>query len=91
MTDWTSKENISTIATWIGIAILPLLIKIGIDIDQATLTAIISTIIVIGIAIYSSYNPNKIDKLGNGEDPITIDAEEPVLNDEYECDEDGGC
>lgn len=91
MTDWTSKENISTIATWIGIAILPLLIKIGIDIDQATLTAIISTIIVIGIAIYSSHNPNKIDGLGNGENPITIDAEEPVLNDEYECDEDGGC
>ena len=45
LTDWTNKENISTIATWIGIAILPLLIKMGIDIDQATLVAIISTII----------------------------------------------
>lgn len=90
MTDWTSKENVSTIATWIGIAILPLLIKAGIDIDQATLVAIISTVIVIGIAVYSSYNPNRIDGLGNG--PEAIDSEETVLNDEYECeDNDGGC
>ena len=89
MTDWTSKENISTLATWIGIAILPILIKIGVDIDQATLTAIISTVIVICIAIYSSLNPNKIDGLGNGDDQVTVDTEEPVLNDEYECDEDG--
>lgn len=91
MTDWTSKENISTIATWIGIAILPLLIKMGIDIDQATLTAVISTVIVIGIAVYSSYNPNKIDGLGNGS--VAIDTDEPVLNDEYECgdSDDGGC
>ena len=91
MTDWTSKENVSTLATWIGIAILPILIKLGIDIDQATLTAIVSTVIVIGIAIYSSYNPNKIDGLGNG--VAAIDCEEPVMNDEYELtgDDDGGC
>lgn len=93
MTDWTSKENISTLATWIGIAILPILIKMGIDIDQATLTAVVSTVIVIGIAIYSSYNPNKIDGLGNGDEPVVIDSEEPVMNDEYELtgDDDGSC
>lgn len=93
MTDWTSKENVSTLATWIGIAILPVLIKLGIDIDQATLIAIVSTIIVVGIAIYSSLNPNKIDGLGNGEEMGAINCEEPVMNDEYELtgDDDGGC
>ncbi|MBQ2654100.1 MAG: hypothetical protein IJF83_11130 [Methanobrevibacter sp.] len=87
MTDWTSKENVSTIATWVGIAILPILIKMGIDIDQATLTAVVSTIIVIGIAIYSSYNPNKIDGLGNGEPAIPVDE----LNGYGVDGEDDGC
>lgn len=87
MTDWTSKENVSTIATWVGIAILPILIKMGIDIDQATLTAVVSTIIVIGIAIYSSYNPNKIDGLGNGESAIHVDG----LNGYEVAGEDDGC
>lgn len=93
MTDWTSKENVSTLATWIGIAILPFAIELGIDLDQATITAIVATIIVLAIAIYSSLNPNKIDSLGNT-DKNTIDTNEQVLNDEYETigdDGDGGC
>ena len=73
MTDWTSKENVSTLATWVGIALLPIIIRLGINIDQATLTAIVSTIIVIGIAVYSSLNPNKIDELGNNVEPVTDD------------------
>ena len=89
MTDWTSKENVSTLATWIGIALLPFAIRLGIDIDQATLTALIATAIVIIIAVYSSLNPNKIDELGNA--PV-IETEETVLNDEYEYGDDpDGC
>ena len=38
------------------------------------------------IAIWSSKNPNTLAFLGNATD--TLDTEEHVLNDEYECAED---
>ena len=92
MTDWT-KENISTYATWIAIAITAILSYFGIEYDYTALIPVIAGIITLAIAIWSSKNPNKIKWLGNSDDPVTVDAEEPVLNDEYEigCDEDGGC
>lgn len=84
--------NISTIANWVSILLYPIVLKYGIDIDQEILTTFIYTLIVIIIAVWSSYNPNKFKFLGNGNlvDMGTIlgyPSEEVVLNDEYESEE----
>lgn len=90
--------NISTIANWISILLYPIVVKYGIDIDQEILTTFIYTLIVIIIAVWSSYNPNSFDFLGNGNlvDMGTVlgyPKEETVLNDEYETEEvdEDGC
>lgn len=82
--EYLTKGNLTTFATWIGIALYPILISYGIEIDQAVLTTLIYTIIVIIIAIISSANPNTIPWLGNG--PV---ADENVTEDEITGDEDG--
>lgn len=79
-----NTNNISTIATWIVVLIGPILTYYGYSIDQNTLIPIVTAIIGLGIAIWSSRNPNTISALGNGPEPI--DGTEPVLNDEYESD-----
>lgn len=78
------EGNISTIATWLGILIAPIVVKYGIDIDQATLTTFIYTTILIIIAVWSSYNPNTFKFLKNNQ-VFSVDNEEKVMNDEYEC------
>lgn len=82
-------NNISTYATWTAIVVLILQMicrYFNIQIGESDLTIIANAIITLAIAIWSSYNPNSISWLGNA--PTPVDAEEPVLNDEYECDED---
>lgn len=84
--------NSSTIANWISILLYPIIVKYGIEIDQEILTTFIYTLIVIAIAVFSSYNPNSFDFLGNGNlvDMGTVlgyPSEEVVLNDEYEYDD----
>lgn len=69
--------NISTIATWVAIIIMPHLIKYGISIDQTTLITFLTSFITILIAIWSSCNPNTFKFLGNN----TVDDDE-VLNKE---------
>jgi len=76
------EGNISTIATWLGILIAPIVVNYGIDIDQATLTTFIYTTILIIIAVWSSYNPNTFKFLKNNQ-VFSVDNEEQVLNDEY--------
>ena len=80
-------NNISTIATFIAICLTTILAYFGYTVDQAQATTVIMGIITLIIAIWSSKNPNTLAILGNAPEPI--DSEEPVLNDEYECDEDG--
>ena len=83
-------NNISTYATWTAIVVLILQMicrYFNVQIGESDLTIIANAIITLAIAIWSSYNPNTIPWLGNA--PTLVDAEEPVLNDEYECDEDG--
>ena len=82
-----NTNNISTIATWIVVLIGPLLAYLGYNIDQNSLIPIVTAIIGLIIAVWSSRNPNTIEILGNG--PKPIDPTEPVLNPEYECEEDG--
>lgn len=76
--------NISTVATWIGILLYPVIVKYGIDIDQETVTTFIYTLIVIVIAVWSSYNPNTFGFLKNN--PVCNCGDEEILNDEYTVD-----
>ena len=81
-------NNISTIATFIAICLTAILAYFGYTVDQAQLATVIMSIITLIIAIWSSKNPNTLACFGN---QPKVDSEEPVLNDEYECDEDDGC
>ena len=81
-------NNISTIATFTAIILSAILNYFGFIIDQEAITPLILGIITLAIAIWSSKNPNTLEILGNGP-KSTVETEETVLNDEYECDEDG--
>ena len=69
-----NTNNISTIATFIAIAITALLAYFGYTVDQAQLATVIMSVITLVIAIWSSKNPNTIAALGNA--PETIEAED---------------
>ena len=80
-------NNLSTYATWTAIIVMLLQVifkYFNIEIGQNELTIIANGIIALIIELWSSYNPNTIPWLGNAP---TIETEEPVLNDEYECDD----
>ena len=81
-------NNLSTIATFLAICITGILAYFGYTVDQAQLATVLMSVITLIIAIWSSKNPNTLAILGNAPEPIT--TEEPVLNDEYEC-EDNEC
>lgn len=77
-------NNISTYATWTAIVVLLLQVicrYLNISIGESDLTIIANAIITLAIAIWSSYNPNKISWLGN--DSATPVADTQILNDEY--------
>ena len=85
-------NNISTYATWTALLVMILQVickYFNIELGENELTIIANAIIALIIAIWSSYNPNTIPWLGNA--PTPIETEEPVLNPEYECDDNGGC
>ena len=82
MNEQMNIGNISTIASWISILLYPIVLKYGIDIDQAVLTTFIYNLIVIIIAVWSSYNPNSFKFLGNAEE-TKVETEEDLINDEY--------
>ena len=70
-------NNISTIATFLAIAITGILAYFGYTVDQAQLATVIMSIITLIIAIWSSKNPNEIAALGNApEEDVTGDAED---------------
>ena len=79
-------NNISTIATFLAICLTGILAYFGYTVDQAQLATVLMSVITLIIAIWSSKNPNTLACLGNA--PVPIDADEPVLNDEYECEDD---
>lgn len=85
--------NISTIATWISLTITVILSYFGVVIDQATLLPVVSGLITIIIAIWSSKNPNTFAFLGNQPHTNTCECnDETDLNPEYYktmSDEDG--
>lgn len=89
--------NVSTLATWIAIAVTAILSYAGIEYDYTALVPVVSGIITLIIAIWSSKNPNNMDILGNGSSSQSAGADDifdndaPVLNDEYESRGDDGC
>jgi uncharacterized membrane protein len=87
-----NTNNISTYATWTSVILLLLQVickYFNIPIGESDLTIIANAIVTLIITIWSSYNPNTIPWLGNAPEPI--DPTEPVLNPEYECDDNDGC
>ena len=82
-------NNISTIATFAAICITGILAYFGYTVDQAQLATVIMSIITLCIAIWSSKNPNTLKCFGNDIRPPYDINEDQVLNDEYECDDDG--
>ena len=79
-----TTNNISTIATFIAIAITGILAYFGYSVDQAQLSTVIMSVITLIIAIWSSRNPNTIAALGNApKKSYECDGTEP-LNQEYE-------
>lgn len=84
--------NISTIASWVSILLYPVVIKY-VQIDNETLTTFIYTLIVICIAIWSSYNPNTFKFLHNNNecDCAVLETEEDLINEEYISNDDDGC
>jgi len=84
--------NISTIATWLAMLITVILSYFGVVIDQATLLPVVSGLITIIIAIWSSRNPNTFAFLGNQPHTTCECNNETDLNPEYYktmSDEDG--
>ena len=79
-------NNISTIATFLAICLTGILAYFGYTVDQAQLATVLMSVITLIIAIWSSRNPNTLEILGNGTEPV--DPTEPVLNPEYECEND---
>ena len=86
--------NLSTIikiiSMWIAGWFVGILISQGLQlpITEEQLTTIISSIIFLLIGYIDAKYPNTFKWLGNAKE--VIDPTEPVLNDEYECD-DNGC
>lgn len=73
------QGNVSTIGVMIWTILCPYISQY---VSQEVFLAIFGLLIV----IWSAYNPNSFKIFGNDTTP-SIDSEEPVLNDEYECDD----
>jgi len=84
MNEFLTKENLSTIFVWLWVIIGPYLVEY---MSQDQFVTIGVAIVGIIAAVYSSKNPNTIRQLGN--EKQTLETEETVLNDEYECESDG--
>ena len=88
--DW-NKDNLSTIFVFVYMLIAPILVKYGYDIKQEVFVSAMVAIVGLIGALISAKNPNTLKCFGNDvRPPYDIDTE-PVLNDEYECEEDDGC
>ena len=77
------QGNVSTVAVAIYALLAPYISQY---VSQEVFLAIFGLILV----LWSAYNPNSFAILGN-DNKQTIDTEEKVLNDEYECNADEEC
>ena len=59
-------NNVSTLATTIWVSVIaPILIAIGVHIDQTVGVAVITGILTVIFMIWNAKNPNEIEALGN--------------------------
>ena len=61
----------------------------NLGVDAVTLASVIGAVIGLLLSYLDAKYPNTFKWLGNATQ--TLETEETVLNDEYECDNDGGC
>jgi len=86
-----NQNNISTIVTMIFPFVAALATKyLGVTLDQATFVAGVSAIIELILLLWSAKNPNNMEIFGNAQ-VQTMPGGEPVLNPEYECDDNDSC
>ncbi len=84
-----NKGNISTIVSMLWIILCPYISQY---VTQEAFISICGLIII----VWSACNPNTFEIFGNSinktieKEPEIFDNDAPVLNDEYECDEDDG-
>ena len=76
-----NQGNISTIVAMLWTILSPYIAQY---VTQEAFVAICGLIII----VWSACNPNTFEAFGNAVNQ-TIQTDETVLNDEYECDEDG--
>ena len=74
-----TKGNITTIATWIAIAISAIIAYFGIEFDFTPFIPVIAFIITLIIAVYSSKHPNTFGFLGNDEETIDLNVDGELL------------
>ena len=85
--------NISTIIKWISMYLAGWLIGtlaaqgLNLPVDTTVLSQVIFGFIMLFIGYIDAKYPNTFKWLGNAKE--IIDPTEPVLNDEYECDDNG--
>ena len=76
-----------TLAGWIITALAAQGYNLGVD--AVTLASVIGAVIGLLLSYIDAKYPNSFKWLGNATTPIN--SEEPVLNPEYECDNDDHC
>lgn len=74
-----SKGNITTIATWLAIALTALISYFGIEFDLTPFIPMIAALITLLIAIYSSKHPNTFGFLGNDGDSVSVTVDSEAL------------
>ena len=78
-----TENNISTIVSMIVPFIAYVIAKFcGFDLDEAMLTMFLTGVIELIVLIWSARNPNTMGIFGNAK-PVTIEADDGVLNEEY--------
>ena len=78
-----TENNISTIVSMIVPFIAYVIAKFcGFDLDEAMLTMFLTGVIELIVLIWSAKNPNTMGIFGNAK-PVTIEADDGVLNEEY--------
>lgn len=88
-----NQGNISTIASMIWTSIVaPLLLYLGIQIDQGIGVGIVTAILTLAFLVWSAFNPNTMKLFGNNKEEINPVTEyEDGLNEEYVTGDDDEC
>ena len=73
------QGNLSTILVWIYVIIAP---YIATYMSEDQFVTIMTAVVGLSITIWSAYNPNSFEFLGNKAEEV-VETEEDLINDEY--------